>query len=567
VQKHKTLATGLSLAFLLLFLASLAFRFWANDRAWKETGPTHITANAGQVFLFAAGDLYHLSYEGTLLAQYPGEVTGLRDDPIDLRMTGDNILLIAEQQPARIRSCEVPDWVCRDMNPALMDQLNRQFKVIRGPEHSLLVSDARGDMLWGIGKSGSEARKLVPDRLLAGPNDLAFDDDNSLWVADTDHRRLIELLPAPDGMLAPGREHSAVNHLTVGKRYYPTMLAPSQDGTWWVTQASEFSDGYADVVVYGPDEGAIARIELPGSIFATDIAAAGMDMLVTDFDRFTVYRVDSNTYQVSTFGEQKFTSMMTALRNQKERYLRISNLAMAGVIVFGILMVVAAVFATPRHKRWSQQPDQLDVAAAADAVPNVSGVHWLQRNPVLDRSIKVMESLSFVIFIIMIIGGLGLYALMVTQAGVDPDSEVQAKLDELGFLLLLCALMLAALVPIVRYSTRAMKRKLGTDGKNVYIQLNDGRELMVPPAELVYTNRAILYRQYSIAFHTGRRQGIYQKGEVETWLAPLLRQARHLSALQGFRHQWKHRDALLLWSLALGALLGLILILIKASGH
>ena len=67
-------------------------------------------------------------------------------------------------------------------------------------------------------------------------------------------------------------------------------------------------------------------------------------------------------------------------------------------------------------------------------------------------------------------------------------------------------------------------------------------------------------------FQTGKRQNIYQQGEVETWLAPLLRQARRLNALQGFKHQWKHRDALLMWSLAAGIILGLLMILMSMSG-
>jgi hypothetical protein len=41
----------------------------------------------------------------------------------------------------------------------------------------------------------------------------------------------------------------------------------------------------------------------------------------------------------------------------------------------------------------------------------------------------------------------------------------------------------------------AMKRKLGTDGKRLYIRLADGRELSVDPSQLAYTNRLILYRQ------------------------------------------------------------------------
>jgi streptogramin lyase len=508
-----------------------------------------------------------LSFEGELLGTYAGEITGLEDDPIDLRLNPDGRLLIAEQKPARIRSCDPVAWACRDITASLADQLKRQFKVLlTESQHGMLVSDARGDALWGVKGPGEEIRRLVDKDLLAGPNDLAFDDKGHLWLADTDHRRIIELLPAADGTFETGRQHSAINQLTVDERFYPMMLAPAQDGKWWVTQAAEFSDRYADLVVYDPDEGAIKRVELPGSVFATDIAAAGEDMLITDLEQFRVYRVNSRTHRVSTFGDEQFTAQMHALKAQRERYLRMSGLAMAGVLIFGILMVVAAVLATPRHKRWTRPPGLFDPQAVAETVPPVSGVHWLQRNPALERSLKWVELTTFVIVIVMIAGGLGLYGWMLMQAGADPVEDLKARLDELGLMLLVGGLLLAGTVPLLRYATRGLKHRLGSDGRQLYIQLSDGRELVVPPTELAYTHQVILYRQHSLPVQTGKRQSIYLDGEVETWLAPLLLQAERLSPLQALRHQWRHSDALLMWSVGAGVVFGLLMILLSLSG-
>ena len=94
-----------------------------------------------------------------------------------------------------------------------------------------------------------------------------------------------------------------------------------------------------------------------------------------------------------------------------------------------------------------------------------------------------------------------------------------------------------------------MKRRLGTDGKRLYIRMNDGREIAVPPAELAFTDRAIFYQKYSIPMHTGKRQNLYEEGELETWIHPLLRQGEKLSPLEGLKYQWRHRNALLSWSL------------------
>ena len=564
MQKHHPIPTGLALLFLALLLGSLATRFWATDRSARYTGPTHIAADSQQVFLFASDYIYHLSSQGNLLAQYPAEVTGLTDIPIDLRITGDNQLLIAGQQPARIRSCDTSNWDCRDIGFGSINEPKRQFKMlIDTPLHSLLFTDAQGDSLWGRTGPDSDAVRLLPGKTLAGPNDLALDSRGRLWIADTDHRRIVEFIPAADGGFETGREHSAMNELTRDKRHYPMMLALGGDGNWWVTQAAEFSDGYADLVVYDPDQGAVKQVILPGSVFATDIAATGGDVLVTDLEQFTVYQVDTGSHEVSIFGDDRFRDAMSRLKQEYERYGRISQLAVVAVIVFGVLMVLAAIIATPKNKRWTPVPGALDMEAAPRAVPDVRGVYWLNRNPKIDRSLRGLEILGFSLIILIFTGGVALYGWVRMQAGENPGGELQEKLNVLGYVFMLSGLLMAALVPLLWQSMKAMKRRLGTDGKQIYIRLTDGREIMVPPAEAAFTNQAIFYQKYSMPLQTGKRQNLYADGEVETWIAPLLRQAKKLSQFEGLKHQWRHRNALLSWTLVSVFALGLLLILVS----
>ncbi len=556
--------TGLALLFLALLLASLAAQFWATDRSVHYTGPTHLAADSQQVFLFASDNLYHLSSQGDLLAQYPPAVTGMTDIPIDLRITGDDRLLIAGQNPARIQSCDTSNWDCQDIGLGRIDEPKRQFKVlIDTASYSLLFTDAQGDTLWGQDDADSEAERLLPDNTLAGPNDLAFDSLGHLWIADTDHRRIVEFVPSADGGFEIGREHSAMNELTRDQRYYPIMLALGGDGNWWVTQAAGFLDRYADLVVYDPNQGAVKLVSLPSGVFATDIAATGGDILVTDLEQFTVYRVDTRSHEVSIFGDDRFKAAMSRLKLEHERYRRISQLATVAVIVFAVLMVLAAIIATPKNRRWTQVPGVIDWGAAPQVVPNVKGIHWLHRNPKIDRSLKRLEILGFSIIIVMLAGGLALYGWVRQQAGINPGEELQEKLNVVGYIFLLSASLMAALVPIVRQSMKAMKRRLGTDGKQLYIRLNDGREITVPPTELAFTNRAIFYQKYFMPLQTGKRQNLYQDGEVETWIVPLLRQAEKLSELGALKHQWRHRGALLSWSLVSVVALGLLLILVS----
>jgi len=339
------------------------------------------------------------------------------------------------------------------------------------------------------------------------------------------------------------------------------MLAQGGDGNWWVTQAAEFSDRYADLVVYDPDRGAVKQVTLPGSVFATDIAASGGDVLVSDLEQFTVYRVDTGSHEVSIFGDDQFRGAMSRLKQERERHGRISQLAMVFVFVFGVLMVLAAIMATPGNRRWTPVPGAIDMEAAPQAVPDVRGIYWLNPNPKIGRSLKLLEILGSAVIIVMLAGGLVLYGWVRVQAGVNPGEELQEKLNVLGYVLLLSGLLMAALVPLVWQSVKVMKHRLGTDGKQLYIRLNDGREIMAPPAELAFTTQVIFYQKYSIPLQTGKRQNLYEDGEVETWIVPLLRQAEKLSQFEGLKRQWRHRSALLSWSLVSVVALGLFLIL------
>lgn len=536
MKKPNPFAKGLALLFLVLLLASLAGRFWASEKAYGFSGPTHIAAGAGQVFLFAAGDIYRLSDTGELLSVVSPRQSGLADDPIDLQVTADGRLLIAEQRPAAIRLCDVESWACQETGFAASEIIDRQFKVLpTQAAGELLLTDAQGDTLWKVGPAGREPRRLVPDGTLAGPNDLAFDANGNLWVADTDHRKIVELLPSGDEYFQPGRVHSAVNELTIGERFFPMMLALTNDGRWWVTQAAEFSQPHSDLVIYDPEQGAQAIVELPRDAYATDIVALDDFVLVTDLERFVVYQVDSKTLAVAEFGDERFRAQLSRISKQRNYYDKLGYWLLAALILCAGLMLLAAVAATPKSRRWTRPALLFDPATAAAEVPQLSGIHWLERDPKLERSLKWLEHLGFMLFVAMAAGGLALYVFVRIQAGADAGPELESKINELGLILLLGGIAMALLIPLVRLSMRNLKRKLGTDGKNVFIRFEDGRELVAAPSDLAYTDKLIVYRHHIVPLMGGKQQPIYAADEVQTWLAPLLRQARRLTQMEAIR--------------------------------
>jgi hypothetical protein len=381
-------------------------------------------------------------------------------------------------------------------------------------------------------------------------------------VADTDHRKVVEFVPDGDNGYLPGREHSAINDLTVGKRYYPMMLAQAPDEKIWVVQAADFSKPWSDLVVYDPEHGAGALVGLPEGAYATDVAALGKQLLVTDLERYVIYQVDYETLIASEFGDQAFRRNMVEIRQSRDTFDRIGAWSLVSLCISAVLMILFAIQATPKEKRWTTPPDVFDPEQSSGEIPQVGRVHWLERNPKADHIFKWATRIFYVSLVSLVVSVLVFYAWLRSEVGQTMLPEQLSKTNELGIALLFLGLMLALLIPVVRLSHKAMSRKLGTDGKRLFIYLEDGREIAVDPPQLAYTHRAIYYRKYTIPLQGGGQVPLYLPGELDTWLAPLLRRARKVSQIEAMKHQWQHRDEMLIWTLIATTAAGLLLLTI-----
>jgi hypothetical protein len=180
----------------------------------------------------------------------------------------------------------------------------------------------------------------------------------------------------------------------------------------------------------------------------------------------------------------------------------------------------------------------------------VAGVHWLERRAHLDRGLRWLEIATFVIVVATLLGAAAQFGWLQARLGPAADAAMVAQGRLLGLLMLVGACALLLIFPIVWAATRALRRKIGVAGRNVHVRLDDGRELVLSPSRLAHTRRTLLYGPYSFPLRNQQGKSFYADGELETWLEPLLRQSTELSAWQGLRHQWRHRDSVLLWPLA-----------------
>jgi hypothetical protein len=76
----------------------------------------------------------------------------------------------------------------------------------------------------------------------------------------------------------------------------------------------------------------------------------------------------------------------------------------------------------------------------------------------------------------------------------------------------------------------------------------------------------ILYREFILPLVGGKQQSIYEPGEVETWLGPLLREAKRLGAVEALKHQWRYNgNRQLGWLIAALVLAGAVIALVDAG--
>jgi hypothetical protein len=264
---------------------------------------------------------------------------------------------------------------------------------------------------------------------------------------------------------------------------------------------------------------------------------------------------------VEKFGDETFRRKMAQIQESRLEYDRMESWSLWVLLVSAALMILFAVQATPKEKRWTAPPEVFDPEKTSGETPHTTSVYWLERNPRAEKIFKWGERVFYVSVIFLVVSILVFYGWLYSEAGQTMPPEQLSKYSQLGIALLLGGLMALLLIPVIRLTNQAMSRKLGTDGKRLFIHLQDGRELAVDPIEIAYTHQMIHYRKYTVPLQGGGHQPLYSPGEMDTWLAPLLRKARKISQLQAMKHQWEHRDDLLIWTLIATAATGLLLII------
>lgn len=550
----RAIGTALTALFLLFFLGALGLRFWASGKASDLVGPDHIAAGNDKVFVHVNGELFVLSAAGEFFERKrtPALIDG--ESLIDMRVLQDGRLLLARRKPGGFFLCDPDSWDCSEVGKTVAAKLRDQHKVVVDEEASqLLIADFLGSRVWMQPLAGGE-----PTVLNAGdvrwPNDIALDAAGRVWIADSGNYRLTMLEKNSSGEWALKRSLDA-RHAFVGKKQdWPMMLVTATDGNWWVAQPSRGGE-IADVIIYHPEKGAVARVELPPGAYPTDLVPLGDAVLVTDRKSFQVYQVDVASKKVAVFGDAKFRDILERPGKQRARYEAMSHYAMIALIAFAVLMILSAFLAGKKGERFTKVETAAPLRASAVAAPVLHQVYWLRRNPKTERFLRWIAPFGYVAPVVLL-GMMGfMYFFVLNGADDGAKPERLQRIEEFKQMMWVALVLFGGLPFLVKMGFRSMRHRLGTDGRQLFVKLVDGPQIVIAPEQLVYDARRILYKDYVFPIGTGHRQPLYEKDQVETFIAPLLSRATKLDGFAMFRYQLAHRERMLMASMAFLVLL------------
>jgi len=334
-----------------------------------------------------------------------------------------------------------------------------------------------------------------------------------------------------------------------GKRDFPMMFAQDNKGNWWVTQPTASAGPHADILVYDPDHGVKARVDLPKEVFAFDIAPMANRVIVSELDGYKLHSIDTDSFEVNDFGDEQFNALLSQTQQTYQYYKNTSNQAVIAMIVFAVLMITAAVFATPKDKRWSKRPQPVNLQPSDTPMPKINGIYWLKRNPGIDRYLIWGEPIAYGLTIVLIAILMAVFPEISALSGKAADAKEQRTFQMLLQMLEFMTVMFLPLPFMTRISFNAVKRTLGTDGSYLYIKLRNGQQLLAHPKDLLYTKASIIFQQYTLPLQNGYQKPFYEDGELQTYISPLLKQARKVNSWQLFKHLWAHRNPVLIFNM------------------
>lgn len=518
--------TVVAAIFMLGFVAGLGLRIYGGAQTGKYLGPGHMTAGDGKVYVSDNGNLFVLTDIGDTLQQLAPEQLRMQGDVTDLRMMPDGRLLIAERRPARIRLCETAHWTCQAVKvPHLDRKLSNQFKVLPAPDdNTLYVTDStRKGPLYEIDIASGKMRPILKG-VLTYANDIQMSADGLLWVADSGHHRIVQLKLKDDQAQLTGFPFSAKNRASYETRTWPMMLQYLPSGEWAVTQPTSHG-GQADILIYKDAQTPERRLELDDRLDPTDLIVANGWLVASDIEGYALYSIDTNTGASELWGDRTINNWLSHQKAQNRFFQRWVDGGLVVMLLTAPFMLLAGYLGTPKSQRDAllHAGRIIRLQATDTELQPMSSTHWLKRRRKFDLMLRFLAP-GATILVVLLLGALG-YAMYLGLDNVPPEKQ-----SELLYVFIMVTVVCIGTLPIVYLNARIVRGQLGTDGLRVFIRYPNGDQVSAPINQIVYSANLLRFGRHTVSVGARQRQALYEPGEIETYISPLLREGKKTSA-------------------------------------
>ena len=314
----------------------------------------------------------------------------------DLQPAGAAEFWVGDWDSGEIKRCNWDNESCSALPAATGDAgFRRAFKFLpaatRGyfyatdtARHRLLVLNDRGELV------ASTSGQLP----LCFPNGLTLASDGNLYVADTNHHRIVRLplveglpqfaaadfiamasepLPTADCSISDSTdkgnalwslaedfsEDRPAKALAAARRgsVWPTAIQEDANGNWWVLLGNN-NLRYGDVVRFSADWTEAKRVHGIGD--DNDVSALsrwGDFVLATDTDSGQPLRIDHATLISKPFGGEPYQQYLEAAKSEQQRYEDLRFIGIAVLFLPMLLLIVIMHHFMNRNMRLIRESD------------------------------------------------------------------------------------------------------------------------------------------------------------------------------------------------------------------
>ncbi len=370
----------LAIPLLIGFALCLAAFVYGQQVANPENGIAALrvfkTQQGERVAIVANHVLYLLDANGHKIARQDLKSLGLTDRPNDMDWTVDSQQRLEawffedDTTPRVLRCAWSPEQAqlvdCQNAMAGPQLKANPRSRAVHlavdRQGQRVFIADANANRVQSFDLDGKPLASTDPEAApLFFPNRLRYIGDDTLVVADNDHRRLVWLRVAPGKTTQLLRSLRSADHGQAREgRGKVTDAAIGPDGTVWMLAMKQGQkDG--DVLVFDAQQRPVTRAALAPNADPIIIEALGDMALVADYTAATLQRIDAHGRNLGEFGDPAFRAELKPLQDGARTGALWKQDAMIGGGVVIVLGVVLGLLFGEKPKR----PGQFDGPAKA----------------------------------------------------------------------------------------------------------------------------------------------------------------------------------------------------------